>query len=165
VQTRGGPAWYRVSENGPDQVALSESVGAIAALIEQAAAAHSLTADDVVLAGFSQGGATALATLLDPVLDVRLRAMAVIAGYLPDRDGLDLTRAAGLSMLFTHGTDDEMMDIVRGRSAAKALERSGATVTWVEVESLHRLGAPLLDPFRGWLDTVTIGDAPSAQHG
>jgi len=162
VQTRGGPAWYRVSEAGPDQEALRSSIAAIVELITALTEQHSLTGDDVVLAGFSQGGATTLATTLDPTVEVRPAAVAVMAGYLPARDhDLDTSLLAGRPVLFAHGTDDEMMDVVRGRSAARALHRGGASVTWTEVESPHRLGPPLLDPMRDWLQAVADGAVPS----
>jgi predicted esterase len=162
VQTRGGPAWYRVSADGPNPTEITDSIAAIAELIASLLEQHALTAEDLVVVGFSQGGATALATLLDPSTDVRPAAAAVLAGYLPHREaGLDISRLAGRPVLFVHGTDDEMMELIRGRSAAKALERAGAVVTWTEVESRHRLGAPLLNPLRAWLDAVSRGTLPS----
>jgi phospholipase/carboxylesterase len=162
VTTRGGPAWYRVSDGAPDPDALRSSIAAVVELVTALTAEHSLSADQVVLAGFSQGGATALATSLDPSVAVRPAALAVLAGYLPHRDGdLDTTLLVDRPVLFAHGTDDEMMDVVRGRSAARALHRGGASVTWHEVESAHRLGPPLLDPMRAWLTAVAAGAVPS----
>ncbi|HEY6533294.1 MAG TPA: hypothetical protein VIY72_13375 [Acidimicrobiales bacterium] len=162
VQTRGGPGWYRVSADGPNQTELSESIVALAELVSSLLEQHSLTEDDLVVVGFSQGGATSLATLLDPAVGIRPRALGVLAGYLPHReDDLDPSLAAGMPVLFVHGSDDEMMDIVRGRSAARALDRAGAVVTWTEVESRHRLGPPLVDPLRIWLDAVAAGAVPS----
>ena len=109
----------------------------------------------MVVVGFSQGGATMLATLLDPAIGIRPRAVGVLAGYLPHRESdLDPSLAAGLPVLFVHGTDAEMMEVVRGRSAARVLDRGGAAVTWTEVESRHRLGPPLIDPLRAWLDQL-----------
>jgi predicted esterase len=162
VQTRGGPAWYRVSDGTPDPDALQASIAAVVELVAGLTAEHSLADDDVVVAGFSQGGATTLATVLDPSVAFRPAAVAVMAGYLPHRDGdLDPSLLAGRPVLLTHGTDDEMMDVVRGRSAARTLHRAGASVTWTEVESRHRLGAPLLDPMRAWLEAVAGGEIPS----
>ena len=158
VQTRGGPGWYRVTTDGPDQGALRDSVAALAELLDALLAEHSLTGDDLVVGGFSQGGATTLATLLDPSVQVRPLAIAVLAGYLPDRDSdLDPSRLAGKPVLFVHGTEDEMMDIIRGRSASRVLGRAGAVVTWTEVDGGHQLGPPLLDPLRGWLDQMADG--------
>jgi predicted esterase len=162
VQTRGGPGWYRVTGDGPNQAELTDSVAAIEELITALLVQHSLTADDVVVVGFSQGGATTLATFLDPNVAVRPAALGVLSGYLPVRDDeLEVSRASGLPILFAHGTDDDMIDVVRGRSAAKALARAGAVVTWTEVGGGHRLGPDLLDPLRGWLDAVADGQIPS----
>jgi predicted esterase len=162
VATRGGPAWYRVSDGAPDPEALRSSIAAVVDLVTSLTVQHSVPVDAVAIAGFSQGGATVLATTLDPTVTVRPGAVAVLAGDLPHRDdALDTTLLAGRPVLFAHGTDDEMMDVVRGRSAARTLHRGGASVTWTEVESPHRLGPALLDPMRTWLEAVASGAVPS----
>ena len=53
-----------------------------------------------------------------------------------------------------HGADDRTIEVIQGRSAARALERAGATVTWAEVTGGHTLAAPLLGPLRAWLATL-----------
>jgi predicted esterase len=162
VQTRGGPGWYRVTADGPNQTELTDSVAAIADLLASLLAEHSLTAAELVVVGFSQGGATTLATFLDPTVALSPAALGVLSGYLPVRDEeLEVSRASGLPILFAHGTDDDMIDVLRGRSAANALARAGAVVTWTEVGGGHRLGPDLLDPLRGWLDAVADGSVAS----
>lgn len=162
VQTSAGPAWYRVGADGLDQTAIGESVAAVAEFAATALAENSLTSDHLVVAGFSQGGATALATAVDPTAAVRPSAVAVVAGYLPDRDAdLDTSLMARRPALFIHGRDDETIDLIRGRSAARALDRAGASVTWNEVAGGHQLGPDLLDPMRTWLDALRIGAIPS----
>ncbi len=105
-----------------------------------------------MVAGFSQGGALALATLLDPTIAHRPAAIAVLAGYLPHRDvDQQPDLAAGRRVLVGHGADDEVIEPLLGRSAAKALDRAGAEVTWAEVDGGHRLDAPLVAALRDWL--------------
>lgn len=148
-----GPMWYLVDDDGPDAEGVAASVASVAAARDAVAAHAGTEAADVVLVGYSQGGATALATLLDPGAGPVPRAVASLAGYLPHRDEphLDLARAAGVAVLVAHGRDDDMVEPLRGRSAGKVLTRAGADVTWAEVDGGHRLGPALVAPLARWL--------------
>lgn len=151
-----GPYWYDVDGGGPVTAELDAAVSAVRHELAALAVDHGIEQDDIVLAGFSQGGALALAVLCDPGAGPPPAAVAVLAGYLPSRpDGtIDLERAAGRPVLLTHGADDEMVEAIRGRSAAKALQRAGARVAWFPAEGGHRFDGPLLDGLRDWLDAL-----------
>lgn len=159
-----GPYWYDVDADGP---LTSELDGSVDAVRRELAALSSLTGIDaasMVLVGFSQGGALAMALLLDPDHDPAPAAVAVLAGYLPHRadSAVDLTRAEGRPVLLAHGRDDELIEPLRGRSAARALQRAGAAVTWVETEGGHRFDDPLIAPLRAWLAALARDEIPSA---
>ena len=151
IDSADGPIWYSVDENGLDQEAFAASLAALGDCAAEILTETGIGPDRFVVAGFSQGGALALATLLTPSFRPTPVAVAVLAGYLPDHDALDLATAAGCRVLVAHGSDDETVDIIRGRSAAKALTRSDAIVSWSEVDGGHRFGTDLLEPFRVWL--------------
>ena len=157
-----GPFWYDVDENGPDPVALASALLAIDALCVSLLEETGLGEDDLVLAGFSQGGALALAHLLDPTSAVRPHAVAVLAGYLPSRDDqlIDISRSAHHPVLFAHGEDDGLVEPIRGRSASKAIHRAGGIVTWAEVAGGHQFGQPLTSALAGWLDSLTMRTSP-----
>jgi predicted esterase len=157
-----GPYWYNVDDNGPDPVALAEAVRAIDALCASLLAETELTEDALVVAGFSQGGALALAHLVDPTSNVSPSAVAALASYLPSRDEelIDLSRASGRPILFAHGEDDELVEPIRGRSASKAFHRAGANVTWSEVSGGHRFDTPLIAELATWLDALACGEQP-----
>jgi phospholipase/carboxylesterase len=157
-----GPMWYAVDEDGPDPAGVERTVASVALALDEVARLAGVARTDVVLAGYSQGGAAALATLLDPTSGPPPAAVGVLAGYLAHRDDdrLDLARAAGRPVLFAHGRDDDMVDPLRGRGAAKALHRGGARVTWAEVAGSHRLGPGLLAPLAAWLADLAAGRAP-----
>jgi len=148
-----GPMWYFADENGPVPTQLADAVAAVAAALDTVATEATLPRDDVVLAGHSQGGALCLAAALDPGTGAVPRAVACLGGYLPDRDDgqLDLERLAGTPVLVAHSPDDETIDYLRGRSAAKALGRAGADVRFVEVAGQHRLGPDLVTPLGAFL--------------
>jgi len=155
-----GPYWYDVDDEGPVTAELDAAVAAVRHEVAALAVEHGIEQDDIVLAGFSQGGALALAVLCDPGAGAPPGAVAVLAGYLPSRpEGtIDLDRATGRPVLLTHGTDDEMVEAIRGRSAAKALQRAGARVAWIPAEGGHRFDGPLLDGLRNWLAALDRGE-------
>lgn len=154
-----GPIWYEVDEDGPDPVAIAAAIDAVSATCSQLLTETGLDISSLVLCGFSQGGALALATMLDPSA-ITPGAVAALATYLPARDEMDLTIAAGRPILFAHGSDDGTVEIIRGRSAAKAMHRADALVSWHEVDGGHRFDGPLLDALRTWLDAIARGDTP-----
>lgn len=156
-----GPYWYDVDEEGP---VTRELDAAVAAVRDELALLVDDRSDTVVVAGFSQGGALALATLLDPEGGPTPDGVAVISGYLPVRADatIDLDRAVGLPVLFAHGDDDELVEPLRGRAAAKALQRAGAAVSWVATPGGHRFDGELLAPVRNWLDALARGETPVA---
>ena len=163
VVTDEGPAWFTVGDDGPEPAQLAAGIEALGSTLTDLTTRLAVGADALVLGGYSQGGAMALAALLDPTLSVRPTGVAALAAYLPHREAAqDRALAEGHPLLIAHGADDDVVDPLLGRSAAKALHRAGAVVTWAEVDGDHRLGAPLLDELRGWLDAVADGDTPSA---
>ena len=105
----------------------------------------------------------ALATALDPTVAARPGGVASLAAYLPHRDAdQDPTLLAGRPGAAAHGADDEVVDALLGRSAAKALHRVGAVVTWSEVDAGHTLAGPLAEALGRWLAAAVDGDVPSA---
>jgi predicted esterase len=163
TQGPDGPLWYTVGDDGPDAAGLSQAVDGIEAALDTTSVRAGVARDQIVLVGYSQGGAAALATLLDPTTGDPPLAVGVLAGYLAHRDAdhLDLTRAAHRPVLVAHGTDDTMVETLRGRSAARVLHRHDASVTWSEAPGGHRLGRHLLAPLADWLATLADGDRPA----
>ena len=163
VATTEGPAWFTVGDDGPDPEQLAGSVEVLASALADLLDRFGLGPEALVLGGFSQGGAMALAAALDPGLAARPGAVAALAAYLPHREAdQDQTLLAGRPVLVAHGVDDEVVDTLLGRSTAKALHRSGAVVTWAEVDSGHTAAGPLLDALRTWLAALVAGALPSA---
>lgn len=163
LDTPDGPAWFTVGDDGPEAGQLADAVDALAAALADLLDRFGLGPDALVLGGFSQGGAMALAAALDPSLAARPGAVAALAAYLPRREAAqDQALLAGRPVLVAHGADDQVVDALLGRSAAKALHRSGAVVTWTEVDGDHTVSGPLLSAMRDWLEELAAGRVPSA---
>jgi predicted esterase len=152
LETPEGPAWFTVGEHGPDPGQLATGVADLTATAAALLDRLGLTSTSLAVAGFSQGGALALAATLDPGAAVRPASVAALGAYLPHREhDQEPALAEGRHVLIAHGADDEVVDALLGRSAAKALERAGARVTWNEVDGGHHLAPHLVEVLCSWL--------------
>ena len=158
-----GPVWFDQTDTGPDPAQVRAAGAAVAWAGATLLAALALPRGALVVGGFSQGGAVALTTLLDPDLPLRPAGVAALAAFLPPPDpDLRPELASGTPVLVAHGAHDEAVDPLLGRSAAKLLSRSGALVCWAQVEGGHELSGPLAEATRRWLAVVADGEAPGA---
>jgi predicted esterase len=151
-------AWWRSDDDGAP---LAADVEAAVAIVDDAVRRYAADGP-VVVGGFSQGGAFALALALRPEPGAIVGAFA-LGAWLPDLPGvaLDLTGTAGrgLPVFVGHGTDDEAVDLLLGRGAARSLDRAGVPVTFAALEAGHEV-RPFLAPLAAWTAQVLAGDRP-----
>jgi predicted esterase len=153
----GGVAWFPSSagDHGPPLVETLET-------LRTSGVELSPTFDDIVILGYSQGAATALALALGATTGWRPSAVVALAAWLPNEPGLewDLAGATrrGLRALLVHGAHDDVVPVEQGRSVERLLTRQGIDVTWLELDAGHALG-PLAHAAREWLglDTASAG--------
>ena len=98
-------------------------------------------ASEAVVAGFSQGGALAVALGLQRTDRARPAAVLAMSTYLPDVDGVEYDWAAAKAqpVLVQHGTEDPLIPVDRGRDAGRA--RSSRTACPI-VYGEYPMGAP-----------------------
>jgi phospholipase/carboxylesterase len=152
----GGAHWYAVHEIGrPDPGTFLPTFAAFSAWLDATAAAHDVTADRVVLAGFSQGAVMSYALGLAAE---RPRPAGIIAlsGFVPEVPGfeLGLEERAGLPVAIGHGTHDPVIGVEFGRRARALLEAAGADVRYRESIMAHSIDPEYLAELRGWLEDV-----------
>lgn len=169
----GGPAWFppagepagtavrpshEVGEppGTVDHAALTsatEALRALATTVDGASARTGVGPGATVLLGYSQGAAAALALAFATPGPAPASTVVGIAGWLADPPELvwDLARP-GTRVLLLHGAGDEVVPVLAGRAAARALERHGVDVTFTELPGGHELTAGVLAPVRRWLD-------------
>ncbi len=157
VAAPAGPAWFTSDDAGPVEAELHLSLEAIAVEVDRAAAEHGVDRSAVVLGGFSQGGAAALAFALHDAGGAQpLGGLFCISGYLLHAESVpyDIAglAAGGTPVLVVHGTDDEVVAVQQGRSAARLLERRGVAARFVEADGGHHLGPVAIDALGDWLD-------------
>jgi len=151
-------AWYDILDldgvRGEDEAGVRASQGGVEALIEHETA-RGIPARRIALAGFSQGGASALETgLRHPV---RLAGVIGLSCYLPlartlATEAAPANRAAPIFL--AHGVDDPLVPLARARQTRDRLLEAGYRVTWREYPMPHTVCAEELRDIAAWLSGV-----------
>lgn len=106
---------------------------------------------NIVLGGFSQGGALALLSAL--TYSAELGGAVCLSGYLPmaDKLGEFLQRLDKLPILMAHGTNDEPIDISLAKNAVSILQNDGFTVNFNTYPIGHSIDERELFDVADWL--------------
>lgn len=122
-----------------DKTGILSSAQAITHLIE-AEINHGIPAKNIVLAGFSQGGAIALATTL--LLPKALAHTLALSTYLPTLEEIESyatveSRKTPISQF--HGRNDPIIPLSFGQKSSQKLQALGYQVAWFEYAMDHGL--------------------------
>jgi phospholipase/carboxylesterase len=147
-------AWYDIKMNDisrvPDEAGIRESQASIEALIAREEK-RGVSADRIVLAGFSQGGAIALQAGLRH--RERLAGIVALSTYLPLEDSLDREAAAankGTPIFMAHGTQDPVIPVQLAEASKRALEQRGYDVAWQTWPMPHSVCAEEVEELGGF---------------
>ncbi len=152
----GAYGWYRVqfTDSGPrhDPAEADAGRAAAAAFIQEAVTAYDLDAQQVYLAGFSQGAITSLSiALMAPetiagavIMSGRLLPEAVQAMAAPER-------LRGLPLFVAHGTRDAVLPIAMGREIKQRVSLLPVDLTYKEYDMAHQVSAASLGDISAWL--------------
>ena len=149
------PAWFDVygldRNSKEDAGGIDKISNEIDELINQQIA-YGMSANRIVLAGFSQGGALALyAGLRFPE---RLAGLLGISCYLPLRHGLNDYAASAdrsLPIFLAHGLYDEVVSIEFAQLARELLEQQKFHIHWLEYPCSHTVCPQEIADIRTWL--------------
>ncbi len=160
ITTGSRRAWWRSDVDGAP---VAGDVDDAIAVVDDVLAGLA-GAGPVVLGGFSQGGALALALAVsDRAPTSPLAGAFAVGAWLPDLVAVptDLAAAAAHAMpvLIAHGTDDDDVPLLLGRSAARLLDRHDVPVTFVSLDVGHDLSA-FTATVTDWLAAVARGERP-----
>lgn len=148
-------AWYDIRELTPEGRDDEAGLEATRARIERyiaAERAQGIEAGRIVLAGFSQGGATALHVGLRH--GERLAGIIALSCYLPLRDRLATETAAAnrsTPILMCHGREDVVVLSAFGEMSRDALLAAGLPVEWRAYSMGHNLCRPEIFDIAAWL--------------
>jgi phospholipase/carboxylesterase len=151
-------AWYDVVSDDfsrrEDEGGVRESQAMIEALIRRENE-RGIPCRDIVLAGFSQGGAMALHTGLR--YRERLAGILALSTYVPISKTLEaeLSQASRDAPIFmAHGTADPVIPLWLAGSSRQLLERLGYEVQWHEYEMGHSVMWEEVSDISRWLAQV-----------
>jgi len=149
-------AWYDIRDmnlvNRADEIGVDASVQQTEALIAREAE-RGIPASRVLLAGFSQGGAIALATALRRVQP--LGGIVALSTYLPMAERLtkEVTAAAPAQPLFmAHGQFDPVVPYAGGDFSAQKLRALGFDVDWHAYPMAHQVCAEEIRDLGDWME-------------
>ncbi|MGH8190808.1 MAG: alpha/beta hydrolase [Rhodanobacteraceae bacterium] len=135
--------WYDIAgfdlSQRQDEPGIRASIGDIDRLIAREVA-RGVAESDIVLAGFSQGGATALATGLRHPR--KLAAIVALSSYLPIAETTADERSeanAATPIFMAHGTYDPVVPQVLGQRSRDALQGWGHSVAWHSYPMAHQV--------------------------
>jgi len=148
-------AWYDIAafdlNARQDETGMRASIGEVETLIARERS-RGVPSEHIVLAGFSQGGAIALAAgLRHPE---KLGGIIALSTYLPLHATLAGERHAAnatLPIFWGHGTLDPVVILQRGTDSRDLLQSLGYTVDWHVYPMAHAVCAQEIDDLRRWL--------------
>jgi phospholipase/carboxylesterase len=148
-------AWYDIKSFTPegraDSAGLAESVQRMNRYLE-AEVDRGVSADRIVLAGFSQGGAVALSAGLR--YPRRLAGVLALSCYLPFPARLAAERSAAnadVPLMLCHGAWDPVVPMAMGVEARDSLRQAGYPVEWREYPMQHEVCAAEISDIGRWL--------------
>ena len=155
-------AWYDIlslERQGPvDEAGVRDSAAKLEMLISREQE-RGIETTNIVVAGFSQGGAIAMHTALRSTR--KLAGLMALSSYLPLRsyfqaEVIDDPGAGdkALPIFMAHGTFDPVLPRRLGRDSADLLQASGFEIEWHEYPMAHAVCAEEIADIRNWLLSV-----------
>ncbi|MEE9492767.1 MAG: alpha/beta hydrolase-fold protein [Gammaproteobacteria bacterium] len=148
-------AWYDIRQ--PDISAAEDTAGIqasqqyIETLISAEQEKWGIAASQIILAGFSQGGAIALQTGLR--YPQCLGGILALSCYLPLPTTLTDEKQAPseISIRMDHGIDDPVVPVALAEESSRMIERQGYAVAFNRYPMAHSLYPEQIDSLYGWL--------------
>lgn len=151
-------SWYdildRSLEHRVDISGIYHSAAQVSLIIDEQIA-NGIPAENILLAGFSQGGVIALHTGLR--YPKRLAGIVALSTYLPTVLELDQEAAPAnktLPIFMGHGNSDPIVAIQTAQAAYKGLISKGYSVQWQEYPMQHNLCLPEIQHVAAFINSV-----------
>jgi phospholipase/carboxylesterase len=158
VTVNGGMAmraWYDIYGfdlvSRQDEAGVRQSIAQVEALIAREQE-RGVPSERILLAGFSQGGAIALAAGLRHAQ--KLAGIIALSTYLPIADSLAAERSAAnapVPIFWGHGTFDPVVILQRGLDSRTALEALGYQVEWHTYPMAHAVCPEEIADLSHWI--------------
>jgi Predicted esterase len=149
-------AWYDILgvdiDRDQDMAGIRASVAAVDGLLDEQVAAG-IAPGNIVLAGFSQGGAIALRCGL--ARRERLAGVIGLSTYLVEADRLAEWTAddeRSVPLFIGHGSQDPIVPVALGEASMEKLRSAGFDVTWQTWPMPHAVCAEEIQAVDAWLE-------------
>ncbi len=166
-----GFAWYDIAavtgdpgaDGAPADAGFLAALDELDDLLDEVCTANDKPRHEAIVAGFSQGGALAVALALRASERPHPAGLLAMSTYLPDVEGLafDWDAAQQVPALVQHGTEDPLIAVERGRELANALEEHHVPVTFHDYPMGHQVAMQSVEDAHQWLLAVAAGERPS----
>ena len=157
-------AWYDIAAadlaQGEDDEGMRDSEARVRELIDREVG-RGIPSEEIVLAGFSQGGAVALHTGLR--LQRPLAGILGLSCYLPLASTLPAERQeanAGTPIFLAHGSHDEVIPMQLGHAGYQQLKALGYDVHWNQYRMGHEVSMDEIRAIGAWLGACLSGNPP-----
>lgn len=145
-------AWFDIYERNIvakiDEEGILASVKAINQLIEHEMA-KGVPAENIMLAGFSQGSVIALLTGLTTQHDIA--GVIALSGYLPVVKKLTLNKTKNLPIFIAHGRHDMVVPYFLGQATMANLEKLSSNVDAKTYEIDHSVSDEEINDIISWI--------------
>lgn len=157
-----GHAWYPMSMGGsPDMSAIVSAREKLESFLDECLLRYPIDRDKLVVLGFSQGGVMAYSLALHR--PERFAALAALSSWLP-KDLLEplsgspsiMEKIRSLPFLIQHGSQDQMIEVGRGRDAVETLRNLRVPITYREYDMGHEITASSLADLSAWLEEKVL---------
>ncbi|MEX0900763.1 MAG: alpha/beta fold hydrolase [Gammaproteobacteria bacterium] len=148
-------AWFdlysSIRDARVDEVGIAEARASVTALIDREVE-RGMPAGKIVVAGFSQGGALALATGL--AYPSPLAAIVSLSAWLPPAYANAAAAQIATPIFIGHGAYDQVVSSSLGRATHAALVARGCAAEWHEYPMEHQVAAKEIADLRVFLTRV-----------
>ena len=154
-------AWYDIDPASPlsGTSDIAQSTAQIYAVIEQLLE-QGMDGENIVLAGFSQGGVVALE--LGLTSQTRFAGLLALSTYIHDLENLGSRVALAnidTPIFMAHGRQDPMIPITRAMSAKTELEKLNYALNWHEYDMGHQLCLAQIRDIAAWLRQTLLASS------
>ncbi|MGI8561714.1 MAG: alpha/beta hydrolase [Luteimonas sp.] len=154
-------AWYDIKDfdlaNRADEAGVDASISQVEALVAREVA-RGVPRSRILLAGFSQGGAVALAAGLRSAEP--FAGLVALSTYLPSAHKAEATLAPGAAsqpVFMAHGSQDPVVPYAAGEQSAALLRKLGFAVDWHRYPMAHAVCAEEIADLGDWMDRRLCG--------
>lgn len=161
ITVNGGmwmPGWYDIKganiEDKQDRIGMGQSRELLEKLIQQQIDSG-IASSNIIIAGFSQGGAVVYHTGLRS--KHKLAGMLALSTYLPfsEQVPVELNKINSDTPIFaSHGTYDAMVPFQFGKNSVETLSELGYQVEWRSYPMEHQVVMEQIRDIGAWINTI-----------